>query len=321
MTAHSEIPAAKQTTKSIREVLELLTKEFPDITVSKIRFLESRGLIHPERSASGYRKFGEEDVERLRWILRQQRENFLPLKVIKGRLEEAGATLFAQSLFESVSVESVTVTSSNRSDDPFDDDDFNQDPEGTPSSRDDAEELGSVQAAEVIASDADAADPGSEIPEKVGKRHPTGGGPREPRHPAARTPRHAARNVADRRSAEALAKTARVDVAFIDELEAFSLIESDGSGETRSYPEETGRIVELAARLRRYGIEPRHLRTFKHAAERESGVLAQVVMPMLQRRNPEAQQRAQSVLEELVEAAAQLHDAFVRASLREIDTR
>ncbi|MGB9111928.1 MAG: hypothetical protein WCF24_04285, partial [Acidimicrobiales bacterium] len=136
-----------------------------------------------------------------------------------------------------------------------------------------------------------------------------------------RTPRHAARNATDRRSAEALAKSARVDVAFIEELETFSLIESEGSGEERSYPEGTGRIVELAARLRGYGIEPRHLRTFKHAAERESGVLEQVVMPMLQRRNPEAQQRARSVLEELVETAGQLHDAFVRASLREIDTR
>src|SRR5580700_10828116 len=72
---------------SIREVLQLLIADFPDVTISKIRFLESRGLIHPERTPSGYRKFYEGDVERLRWILRQQREHFLPLKVIKGRLE------------------------------------------------------------------------------------------------------------------------------------------------------------------------------------------------------------------------------------------
>ncbi|MHB1599304.1 MAG: MerR family transcriptional regulator, partial [Acidimicrobiales bacterium] len=74
---------------SIREVLDLLVVEFPDVTISKIRFLESRGLIHPERTPSGYRKFYEPDVERLRWILRQQREHFLPLKVIKGRLDAA----------------------------------------------------------------------------------------------------------------------------------------------------------------------------------------------------------------------------------------
>lgn len=71
---------------SIGEVLSLLKDEFPDITISKIRFLESQGLLDPERTASGYRKFYEPDVERLRWILRQQREHFLPLKVIKGRL-------------------------------------------------------------------------------------------------------------------------------------------------------------------------------------------------------------------------------------------
>src|SRR3954452_7939265 len=73
---------------SIGEVLSLLREEFPDVTISKIRFLESQGLLDPERTPSGYRKFYEADVERLRWILQQQRENFLPLKVIKGRLDE-----------------------------------------------------------------------------------------------------------------------------------------------------------------------------------------------------------------------------------------
>ena len=73
---------------SIGEVLALLKDEFPDVTISKIRFLESQGLIDPERTPSGYRKFYEADVDRLRWILRQQREHFLPLKVIKGRLVE-----------------------------------------------------------------------------------------------------------------------------------------------------------------------------------------------------------------------------------------
>ena len=75
---------------SIGEVLSLLTAEFPDVTISKIRFLESQGLIDPERTPSGYRKFYETDVERLKWILRQQRENFLPLKVIRGRLGDDG---------------------------------------------------------------------------------------------------------------------------------------------------------------------------------------------------------------------------------------
>ena len=73
---------------SIGDVLTLLRQEFPDVTISKIRFLESQGLVNPERTPSGYRKFYEHDVERLRWVLRQQREHFLPLKVIKDRLDD-----------------------------------------------------------------------------------------------------------------------------------------------------------------------------------------------------------------------------------------
>src|SRR5688572_4281064 len=76
---------------SIGEVLSLLQDEFPDVTISKIRFLESQGLLDPERTPSGYRKFYETDIERLRWILRHQRDHFLPLKVMKDRLEEATA--------------------------------------------------------------------------------------------------------------------------------------------------------------------------------------------------------------------------------------
>ena len=78
---------------SIGEVLALLKEEFPDVTISKIRFLESQGLLDPERTPSGYRKFYEDDIARLRWILAQQRDNFLPLKVIKERLlsQDAGA--------------------------------------------------------------------------------------------------------------------------------------------------------------------------------------------------------------------------------------
>lgn len=72
---------------TIGEVLALLLEEFPDVTISKIRFLESQGLIAPERTSSGYRKFTRPEIERLRFILREQKDNFLPLKVIKDRLE------------------------------------------------------------------------------------------------------------------------------------------------------------------------------------------------------------------------------------------
>src|SRR5688572_20382648 len=76
--------------RSIGEVLGLLREEFPEVTISKIRFLESQGLIAPERTPSGYRKFYADDVARLRWILRQQKDHFLPLRVIKERLDQLG---------------------------------------------------------------------------------------------------------------------------------------------------------------------------------------------------------------------------------------
>jgi DNA-binding transcriptional MerR regulator len=76
------------TTTSLRigEVVDALVDEFPDISVSKVRFLEGEGLLHPDRTESGYRKFSPADIERVRYILRQQRDHFLPLKVIKDKL-------------------------------------------------------------------------------------------------------------------------------------------------------------------------------------------------------------------------------------------
>lgn len=73
--------------QSIGEVLVGLKPEFPDVTISKIRFLESEGLIEPERTSSGYRKFYERDVDRLRKILKLQRDEYLPLRVIRERLQ------------------------------------------------------------------------------------------------------------------------------------------------------------------------------------------------------------------------------------------
>ena len=71
---------------SIGEVINLLRPEFPDLTVSKLRFLEGQGLVEPQRSASGYRMFTEEDVQRIEYILKEQRDHYLPLKVIKSKL-------------------------------------------------------------------------------------------------------------------------------------------------------------------------------------------------------------------------------------------
>jgi DNA-binding transcriptional MerR regulator len=84
-------PSGATGTMSIGEVLAILKPEFPDITVSKIRFLEGAGLVQPDRSASGYRKFSEDDVARLRFVLRAQRDQYLPLRVIRQRLADLEA--------------------------------------------------------------------------------------------------------------------------------------------------------------------------------------------------------------------------------------
>lgn len=87
MSAVRKTTRSNGKTMSIGVVLERLREEFPDVTVSKIRFLESEGLIMPKRTASGYRRFTDSDVERLRYILVTQRDNYLPLKVIREQLE------------------------------------------------------------------------------------------------------------------------------------------------------------------------------------------------------------------------------------------
>ncbi len=83
-TAPAQLAGRK--TQSIGEVINKLRADFPDLSVSKVRFLEAQGLISPTRSPSGYRMFGEDDVERLRYVLSEQRDHFLPLKVIKSKL-------------------------------------------------------------------------------------------------------------------------------------------------------------------------------------------------------------------------------------------
>jgi DNA-binding transcriptional MerR regulator len=121
---------------SIGDVLNQLRDEFPEITISKIRFLESQGLVDPERTPSGYRKFYAGDVERLRWILREQREHFLPLKVIKERLDEidrdggfaespeakAEATEAVAALFASARTETTRTVADTVADSLADDD-------------------------------------------------------------------------------------------------------------------------------------------------------------------------------------------------------
>ena len=358
MTTHVGQRVPERSFLSIREVLDLLVEEFPDITISKIRFLESRGLIHPERTASGYRKFYESDVERLRWILREQREHFLPLKVIKGRLEQVSGTCngpIAPSLFDEdfadppddvgalVAGEAAHDAATARQSDPGEFDEFFEGRDG--------EELPARQLDEDLAegplASADPSVPGDAVatgvdgaPKAVPARRratrvsrvgsPTANeGSDATASPSGSKP--ARRSAGKSRggssgpggrvtgySAAELAAAAGVDDRVITELDSYGLIGLVEVAGERAYRREALEVVRLAVAFGKFGIEPRHLRTFKHAAEREAGLFSQVVTPLLYQRNPEARVRALTELKELVALGASLHEAFVKAALDDV---
>ncbi len=358
MTTHPGQGAPERSFLSIREVLDLLVEEFPDVTISKIRFLESRGLIHPQRTASGYRKFYEADVERLRWILREQREHFLPLKVIKGRLEQVSGMAngpIAPSLFDGdfgdppgEAAELVgamagrppeRAAASDSSPEVGEFDEFfqgrdeeelparrlNEDLEkssGKPTGSDDAETPGVSEAVEGPPAGTRRRSTG---PRRAGTTPPAGGMPAKSdgtkstaRRGGGRPPRGGS-STASRRvtgySAEELAGAAGVDGRVIAELEEYGLITCREVAGGRAYRPESLEIVRLAAAFGNFGIEPRHLRTFKHAAEREAGLFSQVVTPLLFQRNPEARSRALAEMRQLIELGASLHEVLVKVAL------
>jgi DNA-binding transcriptional MerR regulator len=229
---------------SIGEVLTLLKDEFPDITISKIRFLESQGLLDPERTPSGYRKFYDSDVARLRWILRQQREHFLPLKVIKGRLVGEAET------------EPATENGGG--------------------------------AARVVA------DESSDEPDPL-------------------TPPRSGTSL----TLQELAASCGLEPDDLKELERYGLIGSRSVGGTAYFDDDALAAAHVAAGFMKFGVEARHLRMYKTAAEREAGFFEQVVMPMLKQRNPEARRQASETLAELARLGQRLRSAMLRNALRE----
>lgn len=316
---------------SIGEVLSLVQEDFPDVTISKIRFLESQGLLDPERTPSGYRKFYDADIERLQWILTQQRDNFLPLKVIRERLDEWDAT--------------GTHPEGARQTPPSD-----ELPAAANAEPTDAEPT-AAGPAESTAEPAPAVDAGAES----GSLDVVDGGDHEndddPRHAAATlaaasamevvstpapqpppepTPRPApsaatATEAADEDlrvgptstslTAEELAAQAEVPVTVINELESFAMIESRRIG-AESYFEPSARAVVDACRaFLDHGVEVRHLRMYKIAAEREAGMFEALVMPLLKQRNPEARARAVDTVTELADVGESLHAALLRKAL------
>jgi DNA-binding transcriptional MerR regulator len=278
---------AERAHMSIGEVLNLLQEEFPDVTISKIRFLESQGLLDPERTASGYRKFYEPDVERLRWILRQQRENFLPLKVIKDRLAEhqrSGAPLDADETIVAGGGATDAGPGGN-----------GETPTATP------------------AAAAEGGDEGGAV---------NGGGELAAVSAGRRRGRASTRPVLDSGpttvtlSREELAAASGLDHRTIGDLERYGLINCRMVGSDALYDEDAVVVAKLAAGFLRYGAEARHLRMYKVAAEREAGFFEQVVMPLLKQRNPGARQRAVESLDELASLGEGLRAAMLRQSLR-----
>jgi DNA-binding transcriptional MerR regulator len=264
---------------SIGEVLGLLLEEFPDVTISKIRFLESQGLIDPERTASGYRKFYDNDVDLLRVILREQRENFLPLRVIRDRLE-SGA------------IEDPTgPTTPPRG--------IRNVPTLDVAEPDDAHQLASTP---FDALRHDEAEP-DDIEERRSTDH------------SSHVDVAATDHKRDSFPARDLCHLAGLTAEQLAELESYGLLSGKGTGAATLYTAADLAIAEAAAGFMQHGVEARHLRAWRQAAEREASLFEQMILPLLRQRNPKARQQAVATLTTLSSLGAQLRSAIVRSAL------
>ena len=302
--------------RSIGEVLALLRDEFPDVTISKIRFLESQGLVDPERTPSGYRRFYEKDIDRLRWILRQQRENYLPLKVIKDRL--VGGDAADANDEGDDEVDAITAVPSN----------------AVPSEAVPSIAVSSGAGPSIAVRPAAGRASSSRIAELAGEP----GGPRrvlpEPSIFAARggsTPSAHESTAAPARSdvrvdltsvsmtAQELSDATGLRPSDVAELERFGLFTHRTVGNVAVYDHEALVVARLAAGFRAHGLEPRHLRMFKVTADREAALFEQVVLPLARQRTVEARRALQDTLTDLSRLTDSLHSVLLQALLRELD--
>jgi DNA-binding transcriptional MerR regulator len=226
---------------SIGAVLGVLRDEFPEVTISKIRFLEAERLVEPQRTPSGYRKFSREDVSRLAYVLRMQRDHYLPLRVIREHLDAMDA---------------------------------GEAPPALPGA-----ELGVV------------GDTPSGLEQAVTESFVPG--PRLGR-------------------AELLAAAGVAEHQLAD-WESYGLVAATPDG---GFDPEMLQVARLVAELGRFGLEPRHLRAVKAAADREVGLVEQVVAPLRRHRNPQTRAHAAALARELATLSVRLHAALVQAGLR-----
>ena len=236
--------SAARARMNIGQVLDQLRPDFPGITIPKIRFLEDKGLIKPERTPAGYRKFSHDDVERLRYVLRMQRDHYLPLKVIGEHLDAIDRGLEPPPIDPVVpTVPRVALAA-----------------DGLPS-------------------------------------------------PASFTRRDHVRL-----SRRELVKIAEITEELLDQLEQFGLIAPHRG--TGHYDTDALVIAQTARELADFGFEPRHLRAFKTAADREVGLVEQVVAPQKLGRDAGAKARAEETVSEIAALSVRLHATLVKAGLR-----
>jgi len=312
----SRSPSHDPSHLSIGEVLNILREEFADVTISKIRFLESQGLIDPERTPSGYRKFYESDVSRLRWILHQQKENFLPLKVIKERLDRMGEE-------QPAPVHSIARAKPRARRAPSRQARRAQDlapqlPLGDPMpAAPDHDELAPT------AENGDRARMDDNTPprekDESAKPRAEETRPVRPDEAAPEVPEDAApAGNKDGLTRRELARSAGLEDWQLNELESFGLLEPVAyHGNDALFDDEGQAIASAAAGFYAHGISARHLRMYKHFAEREAGLFQQVMLQYLRQRNPEARAKAQQELASLSRLGRALRSALLVHAVRD----
>ncbi len=325
---------------SIGEVLGLLLEEFPDITISKIRFLESQGLISPERTASGYRKFYDDDVELLKVILTEQRRNYLPLRVIKDRIDSgaidpSGEMTKPEDLADMHAREDAPSDEMPAGDVPVD---VRAERRVYESNHAESNQAASNQAASNLGGDSNHGapddEPEAEVPAATIAAHPASSRsfPTAPLAPddAAVEPSRAANGRPERRpttsspqllpgvlleAAELCAMTS-ITAAELQELRSYGIVTGRESGGTMLYGDDAVEIAKVAAEFLRAGIDARHLRGWRTAAEREASIFEQLITPKLRQRNPESRTEALHQLRKLDALGSKLRTALMRTALR-----
>jgi DNA-binding transcriptional MerR regulator len=243
---------------SIGAVLDLLRPDFPDVTISKIRFLEAEGLVTPQRAASGYRRFTAYDCARLRFILIAQRDHYLPLKVIRAQLD-------AQADGELPAIGS---------------------PYGVP-------RLVSVTDSGALGQGSTAgSDAGSDIKAMAPTRI--------------------------RLSREDLLERAGVGPNADDLLAALLKAGVITAGPGGFFDEHAVIILQCARALSDYGVEPRHLRAFRSAADRQSDLITQIAGPLVKAGKAGARDRADDLAREVAALAITLHTSLIKSAVRDL---